>query len=934
MSSPPRIDPAAWRAAGRRVQVLGRQLFVADSDPEGGEGTDRPTLLLLHGFPTSSYDFAKAWPRLSERFRCVAPDLLGFGFSDKPRGHRYTIHDQADRVEALIDVLELPERFYVLAHDYGDTVAQELLARDNARPSPRWLGCCFLNGGLFPETHLARPIQKLLASPAGPLLSERLGQRSFERSFSRVFGPDTQPSAVELEAYWSIIEHGDGRHVFSSLIGYMADRREHRERWVDALREARCPLQLINGSLDPVSGAHMVARFRELGLPAESIVELPDIGHYPQVEATEAVVGAFLRFVDRVARVDQRWDTLIRGATVFDGTGAPGRVEDVALRGGRVVARGIGLATDRADEVIEATGRWLMPGLLDIHTHFDLEVELAPGLPEAVRHGSTTVVMSNCSLGLAYGNQRRDGADPIVDCFARVENVPKAVLKKVADRATWTESGAYLEHLESLPLGPNVVPMIPHSMLRIQVMGLEGSIRREPTASERRAMAALVEQGMAEGYAGFSTDALPFHYLANQPNHRQRIPGQHGSYEELRELTDIVRRFGRVWQATPPKDDPLAVARLFSLTSARLHGRPLKTTAVAALDVESNKGLARLGQALTWVLNGPLGGHFRLQALAAPFKIWTEGAITPLAEEIPPLRWLNELELDDRAGREQLMDDPDWQREFLAMWREGKQGVSVARLKRLLRLEDYAIRRDLSGMWVDQSPVPVWAGEDLASIHQRLERFQRGDASAARSPEERAVFEWMPPVADDAEFFMHLLRRFDRDLVWTSISANADLDGVARRLKDPRLMPGFTDSGAHLTNMAFYDGNLRALKLAQEEGPDAVATMVRRLTREPARFFGLEAGTMDIGDVADLVLVDPVALAQWDPEATVERIHRDVFGSEQLVNRPPGVVRSVWVAGRRLFDGEAFAGDFETRAYGRLLRPANHWPPVAALRAA
>jgi N-acyl-D-aspartate/D-glutamate deacylase len=109
---------------------------------------------------------------------------------------------------------------------------------------------------------------------------------------------------------------------------------------------------------------------------------------------------------------------------------------------------------------------------------------------------------------------------------------------------------------------------------------------------------------------------------------------------------------------------------------------------------------------------------------------------------------------------------------------------------------------------------------------------------------------------------------------------------------------------------------------------DAVAHMVGRLTRESARFFGLETGTMEIGDGADLVLVDPAALRSWDPETTVERIHRDVFETEQLVNRPPGVVRGVWIRGRQIFDGEAFADDFQRAAYGRLLRPVNHWPVV------
>ena len=424
----------------------------------------------------------------------------------------------------------------------------------------------------------------------------------------------------------------------------------------------------------------------------------------------------------------QPWTLLIRGARLFDGTGNPPETRDVALSGDRIAAVGVDLPAARAASVVEADGAWLMPGLMDIHTHFDLEAELDPALPEAVRHGTTTVVVANCSLGLAYGNQRRaDGdtvQDPIVDCFARVENIPKHILRKVADQATWSDSAAYLAHLDRLPLGPHVVPLIPHSMLRIEVMGLRASVSRDPSPEELTRMAALVEKGMAEGYAGFSTDALPFHYLANRPNQRSRIPGQYGSYAELKRLVDIVRRYDRVWQATPPKDSPKHVFKLFGLTSGRLHGRPLRLTAVAALDVESNKMLAKLAKLLAWGLNSRLlDGRFRLQALAAPFKTWSDGPITPLAEEIPALRVLNEPDLEDRAARQAIMDDPAWQARFLAMWRHGKTGLSVARLKRWLKREDYAITRDLADMVVDRGPAPDWSGETLAAVHGRLQRF-------------------------------------------------------------------------------------------------------------------------------------------------------------------------------------------------------------------
>ncbi|MEM1154984.1 MAG: aminoacylase, partial [Pseudomonadota bacterium] len=111
---------------------------------------------------------------------------------------------------------------------------------------------------------------------------------------------------------------------------------------------------------------------------------------------------------------DLAWDTLIRNALVFDGTGAPPRQEDIAVKNGKVAARGHGLPPSQANSVVEGEGKWLMPGLLDIHTHLDLEVDLEPGLPEVVRHGTTTVLVGNCSLGTCFGQQIEGEQNPIV----------------------------------------------------------------------------------------------------------------------------------------------------------------------------------------------------------------------------------------------------------------------------------------------------------------------------------------------------------------------------------------------------------------------------------------------------------------------------------------------------------------------------------------
>jgi pimeloyl-ACP methyl ester carboxylesterase len=283
-----------WRETGRRFLHRGHSIFWQ----QGGLGTDRSALICIHGFPTASWDWHLVWDALCNRFgRVLAPDLIGFGWSAKPRAYAYSIFDQADLVEALLRE-EGVRRVRVLAHDYGDTVAQELLARQLERDergddSLRIEAICLLNGGLFPETHRARIVQKLLLTPLGPLLASVMSERSFGRSFSAVFGRSTRPSPEELRQFWTLLSHQAGHRLSHELIHYIPERRAHRARWVGALQRARMPVRLINGSADPVSGAHMVARYRELVAPAD-VIELPGIGHYPQVEAPQATLQAFL----------------------------------------------------------------------------------------------------------------------------------------------------------------------------------------------------------------------------------------------------------------------------------------------------------------------------------------------------------------------------------------------------------------------------------------------------------------------------------------------------------------------------------------------------------------------------------------------------------------------------------------------------------------
>lgn len=614
-------------------------------------------------------------------------------------------------------------------------------------------------------------------------------------------------------------------------------------------------------------------------------------------------------------------DTLIRNAKVFNNGETP-VVEDIAIANGRIVARGKDLPHTDATEVVDANGLWAMPGLFDIHTHYDLELEVAPGLPESTRHGTTTVVIANCSLGLAFGAQRKDGADPIVDCYARVENIPKTVLRQAADQVNWETPQEYLKHLQELNLGPNVVTLLPHSMLRIEAMGFNDSINRDPSNDELTKMENLLRDAIRMGYVGMSTDALPFHYLANQPNCHKTIPTQFAKYKELKALTQVVREEDGIWQATPPKDSVVDTLKTFLLTSGRLFGKPLTTTVVAALDVNNNKKLSKMGRLLAKILNSNfLKGDFHFQAFGAPFKTWADGAITPLSEEIPELRFLNETDLEDREARRAILNDPDFIKRFKAMWLKGKQGFSIARLKRKFDMEDYAFHRTLAEMHVDVCPLSDWEGKDFQSLMDRVLAIKAGNIPQGATEEELSrvgdEFFW---IADEADFMLQMLRSFDTQLSWCTTTANSNPERVRELIMDPLLLPGFNDSGAHLTNMAFYDVNLRCLKMAAEGGDNDVSYMVKRLTKDAADVFGVEGGTINVGDQADLILVDPQQLNQYEGEANVQRVFREEYQHQQLVNRSDNVVPLVLIHGHTAWKDNQFGEELGKVKMGSLLK--------------
>lgn len=291
MSELPGIALEQWREQGQALDFRGHAIRYWIAGDAGAE-----PLLLIHGFPTASWDWHRLWAPLAARYRLIACDMLGFGYSAKPRGHAYSLLEQADLQQALLAHVGERRPLHLLAHDYGDSVAQELIAR-HQDGQLQLASCVFLNGGLFPETHHPVRVQKLLLGPLGPLIGRLFSRRKLAQSFARIFGPNTQASDAELDALWQLVAHNNGPAVMHRLIRYMPERRQQRQRWVKAMQVTAVPMRVIDGAFDPISGAHMVARYRELIADADTVL-LEGIGHYPQLEAPAAVLDHYLQFRD------------------------------------------------------------------------------------------------------------------------------------------------------------------------------------------------------------------------------------------------------------------------------------------------------------------------------------------------------------------------------------------------------------------------------------------------------------------------------------------------------------------------------------------------------------------------------------------------------------------------------------------------------------
>jgi N-acyl-D-aspartate/D-glutamate deacylase len=585
------------------------------------------------------------------------------------------------------------------------------------------------------------------------------------------------------------------------------------------------------------------------------------------------------------------FDTIIRNGRWFDGTGAPSAVRNIGIRSGHVVA----ISPEPLDEtdcpqVIDATDKWVMPGILDIHTHYDVEVLAGPSLSESLRHGVTTVMLGSCSLSTVHV-----GGVDAGDLFGRVEAIPRGhVIDVVDSHKTWTDCNGYVTALESLPLGPNLAAFIGHSDMRTAVMGLDRATRKDerPTAAEQSRMEQMLAEALDAGFVGMSSQQLLFDKIDGDTCRSRTLPSTYAKPRELRRLKSLLRRSGRVLQSGPDIQNPFNLVSQLA-QSLGLFRSNLKTSLLSAADIKANPySIAIMGPVARLV--NKLGGNFRWQHLPVPFEVYADGIDLVVFEEFGS--GAAALHLRDELERNELLRDEEYRRKFRKDY-DNKFGVRVW-------------HRDFFDAEIVACPDESVAGKSFGQVGQ-----ERGE---------------LHPV----DAFLDLVLEHGTALRWRTTISNHRPEVLKKLARDPGIQLGFSDAGAHLRNMAFYNMGLRLLRHvrdAERAGAPfmSIEQAVHRLTGELADWYRIDAGHLRIGDRADVVIVDPEHLDD-SLDAYAEDTVEQYGGLSRMVNRNDQTVTAVLVGGRTVFADGQLTDLVGKQRTGRFLRAAHQTPSISA----
>lgn len=287
-----------WKSKGLFLKFNQHDIFYGQQ----GQGDD---LLIIHGYPFNSYEWKDTIEELSQNFRITYFDLLGMGFSSKPKNHRYRFEEYCEMVNVLMHTLAIKQT-HIFSHDLGVSVAQELVARElEGKNQFKIISSAFMNGSLFIDVYQPRLIQRILSqSPdiVGRIFSKIMTKKMIYKSVKSVFGADTQPSEAFLDEQWEILNYNDGKSI-AYLIGRLVfEKYNYLNRWVNAMQKTVVPMCYIYGPADPNSGEHMAKRYVELIPNPKTYALEKNIGHWPIIEDRENLLSKYYQFLNELKR--------------------------------------------------------------------------------------------------------------------------------------------------------------------------------------------------------------------------------------------------------------------------------------------------------------------------------------------------------------------------------------------------------------------------------------------------------------------------------------------------------------------------------------------------------------------------------------------------------------------------------------------------------
>lgn len=571
-----------------------------------------------------------------------------------------------------------------------------------------------------------------------------------------------------------------------------------------------------------------------------------------------------------------RPDVVVRGGKVIDGSGAPAFTADVAIRDGVVVE--VGRVDDRGGREIDADGAAVLPGFVDIHTHYDGQATWDERLLPSAWHGVTTVVMGNCGVGFAPVHEH--DRNRLIELMEGVEDIPGAALHEGLSWS-WEHFDGYLTELAARPHDIDFATQVPHGALRLYVMGERGAARESASPDEIRAMGALAAAAVRAGALGFTTSRT----LNHRTSRGEPTPTLTASRDELVGIAEAIGETGTgvLQVVTDFIDAEDELATFFAMM--RASGRPLS---VSLAQGDRRMTYRRVLDALVEANDEGLEMRAQVAARGIGVLLGLQATLNPFLK-CPAYREIADLPL---AARVTFLAEPERRRRILDEY-AGHQIGYLARFDRMFALGDPP----------DYEPLP---SESLAARAQ----------SAGCLPEAHA-YDILLGDGGRAFLYVPILNY-----------ADGDLDAARELLTHPYTVPGLSDGGAHVGTIC--DASFPTTLLAHW-GRDRMRgqgipmeDLVQRQARSTAVAVGLlDRGLLQVGYRADLNVVDLEHVQARAPE-----MHFDLpAGGKRLLQRANGYIHTL-VRGEETYS----EGEPTNALPGRLIRGAQPDPGVTVAR--